>query len=201
MRGSLRVAVAILTFSGCLPIPAQAYQQQLTTEAIREAYFLGSRNDEITLEFWNHYERIFPASSPYLHVGAVEVLTPYAQVVFAAQHYMTNENAVDAVQKYAGRTLPFIVRVTIDYPANSLPDAYDIEAQSHLVVSQNRRLKPRKTAWHPVYVGTGKYRSVGGMQVEQQFDAAQVSSADLRIRVTFPDGRHFEASFDLRRLQ
>lgn len=83
--------------------PVRAYQQELTSEAIREAFFLGSRNDEITADFWNHYERVFPSRSTTLHVGAVEVLTPYAQVVFAAQHHMADENAVDAVQKYASR--------------------------------------------------------------------------------------------------
>lgn len=177
--------------------PVRAYQQELTSEAIREAFFLGSRNDEITADFWNHYERVFLSRSTTLHVGAVEVLTPYAQVVFAAQHHMADENAVDAVQKYASRNLPFIVRVTIYYPTDSLSQDYDVKTQSHVAVSQGHVLKPQKTTWHPVTVSNGKSRSAPGVTVEQEFDPDQVSSGDLTIRVTFLDRGHFETTFDL----
>lgn len=200
MRGSLRLVIGALAIGALLPIPAQAYQQQLSSEQIREAYLLGSRNDEITVDFWNHYERIFASPSRYLHVGAVEVLTPYAQVVSAAQHHMTDENSVDAVQKFAGRTLPFIVRVTIYYPTDAIPGGYDIEKQSRLIVSQARPLKPQKTTWRSVYTPRTR-SSTEDVVVEQQFDVNQVSSADLKIRVTFQDGPRFETTFDLSRLQ
>jgi hypothetical protein len=196
-----RLAATVLVLCSIVSLPAQAYDQQLTTEEIREAFLLGSRNDEITVAFWNHYERIFTSRSAALHVGAVEVLTPYAQVVFAAQHHMTDENAVDAVQKYAGRTLPFIVRVTIYYPTDSLPDDYDVKTESRMVVSQTHVLKPEKTTWRAVDVLNGRPSSTPGVIVGQQFDAAQVSSAELKIRVTFKDGRPFEATFDLARLK
>jgi hypothetical protein len=195
-------ALAALAIGGILPVPAQAYEQQLTTEAIREAFLLGSRNDEITVEFWNHYDRLFPGSSPALHVGAVEVLTPYAQVVFDAQHYMINENAVDAVQRYSGRSLPLLVRVSIYYSSNVLPGKCDIERESSVLVTQGRPLKPQKITYHPQHALFGKSGSRSpGVQVELQFDPAQIASRELTIRVSFEDGGYMETTFDLARLK
>ncbi len=193
------VALAIVTM---VSLPAQAYEQQLTTEAIREAYFLGSRNDEITTEFWGHYEQVFTTPSASLHVGAVEVLTPYAQVVFDAQNYMINENAVDAVQRYGGRSLPLLVRVSIYYPSNALPGKYDVEGESSVLVTQGRPLKPRKITYHPQHALVGKSGSRSlVVQVELQFDTAQIASRELTIRVSFEDGGHLETTFDLARLK
>jgi hypothetical protein len=201
----LRVLVSVFALGSMLACPAQAYQQQLTSEAIREAYFLGSRNDEITLDFWNHYERVFTKPSAGLCVGGVEILTPYAQVVYQAQHFMTNETAVDAVQEYAHLQLPFIVRVSIDYPNNALPTKYDVEKDSSVSVWQGHRLRPKRTSYRPMYVSvqSGKETATRttGIQVELEFDTSQVASADLTVCVSFSEGRHFETAFDLDRLK
>ncbi|HEV2207014.1 MAG TPA: hypothetical protein VGR36_10765 [Candidatus Acidoferrales bacterium] len=200
-----RLIVTALILCGIVSMPAEAYEQWLTTEAIREAYFLGSRNDENSVQFFGPYQHWFAASGAGLQVQYVQALTPYAQVVFAAQHYMINENAVDAVQRYKNRALPFVVRAMIYVPIAELPSKYDIEKQSSVAVSQAHPIAPRTITYHPVYVSTGGPKGGGtrfaGVEVELEFDVTQVESRDLKVRVSFSDGRHFDTTFDLTRLK
>lgn len=199
----VRLTLVAAVLCGMLSTPAQAYEQQFTTEAIREAYFLGSGPNNSAAEFLSHYQRFFhPSSGATLQVGEEQVLTPYSQIVLAAEHDMVNETAVDAVQDYEHRRLPLVVRIWIYFPTGLTigTDEYEFAKQSSVVVSEDRPLRPRQTIHHPVYTG-GKYSRLIGVEIEQEFDAAQVASGDLKISVTFQDGRHFETTFDLARLK
>jgi hypothetical protein len=198
-----RLLATALALSGMLSTPAQAYEQQLTTEEIREAFLLGSRNDERTIQFLGRYQQLFPPSlNAELHVGEVQIVTPYSHIVFAAQHDTANENAVDAVQHYDHRSLPFLVRVWIFFPSDLHigTDRYEHAKRSSVIVSQAYIVKPSTKAYHPVYTG-GRYSRLVGVEVEEQFETAQVASDNLKIHVIFPDGRHFQTTFDLARLR
>jgi len=71
----LRPCLAILTSSLLLtPPPSFALTTPLSDEAVREAYFLGQRNDESTRAFFAPYLLTFqcPKTGPF--VSEVEVL-------------------------------------------------------------------------------------------------------------------------------
>lgn len=196
------LATLVLSLSSFFALSTKAYETRLTTQAIREAYFLGASSGKRTADFLRQYERVFHGGEPGLYVQKVQIVTPYSQVVLAAQHDMINQNAVDAVQQFVGRSLPVLVRVSIDLPIGYVgTQGYELASRASVLVSQAHPLHPRKTSRQPIYVttslGKASTRSLIGVEVEQQFDTAEVSSADLKIRVTFQDGGHFETSFDL----
>lgn len=200
------VATLVLSLSSFLALSTKAYETRLTTQAIREAYFVGASGGKGTADFLRQYERVFHGGEPGLYVQKVQIATPYSQIVLAAQHDMINQNAVDAVREYANRSLPVLVRIWIDLPAGYVgTQGYELASRPSVVVSQAHPLQPRKTSRQPIYVttplGKGSTRSLIGVEVEQQFDTAQVSSGELTIRVAFQGQPQFETSFDLARLK
>ena len=67
-----------------LAVPADSYDTQLDSQAVREAYFLGRRGDQKTSEFLEAYIKhlAIPERGPY--IAEISLYTPYAyaQVVF-----------------------------------------------------------------------------------------------------------------------
>jgi hypothetical protein len=200
----LAVALAVVIFTA---LGVGAYEQTLSPEAVREAYFLG-RHNERAREFLGRYQRTFPASpNTDLNITQVQVLTPYAQIVSASFKDMLNGNAVDADQEYQGRSLPLLVNVWVYCPSASAYSAVPFEQcadairHSSVVLSQGHPSKPLKTTYTTLYTSWGDSSWPSGLEVELQFDDSQFQSAPIRVSVSSADGPHAEATFDLARLK
>src|SRR5205823_6761197 len=61
--------------------PSAVFGANLSDEAVREAYFLGQRNDEKTTRFLETYRRRLPMPKSGLYVSEIELFTPYAEAV------------------------------------------------------------------------------------------------------------------------
>ncbi len=98
------------------------FQSPLSDEAVREAYFLGQRNDESTATFFNSYLRTFarPESGPI--VSEVEVYTPFVQLVETSRLRASGYSAQQALQDYRSTTDTLFVRIRIEFsPAYGTP--------------------------------------------------------------------------------
>jgi hypothetical protein len=93
---------------------AYAFQTPLSDESIREAYFLGQRNDETTLAFFRPYLQAFdrPKTGPYVY--EVEVYTPFSQLVEISGR-RNNYSAQQAALDYRQTTDTIFVRVRIQF--------------------------------------------------------------------------------------
>ncbi len=113
---SFRCAVAILLAMVLSVPPAHAFQAPLSDESIREAYFLGQRNDETTRDFFLSYVRTFdrPRVGPY--VSEVEIYTPFGQLVELASR-RNNYSAQQAASDYRHTVDSIFVRVRIQFTA------------------------------------------------------------------------------------
>jgi hypothetical protein len=194
------VALALVMFAA---LGAGAYQQALSPEAVREAYFLG-RHNKRAREFLGRYQRTFPASPKTdMNITQVQVLTPYAQIVSASFHDMLNANAVDADQEYQNRSLPLLVNVWVycpsasGYSAAPFEQCADAIRRSSFAVSQGHPFKPLKITYATLYSRWRNSSWPSGLEVELQFDDSQFQSAPMTISVSSPDGQHAEANFDL----
>lgn len=58
-----------------------AYDFPLDSESIREAYFLGRRNDEKTIKCLASYFKRLPLPEKGPHISEISLYTPYAQIV------------------------------------------------------------------------------------------------------------------------
>jgi len=194
---------AVAALSPVTQASARAYEQNLSSEAIREAYFLGRRRDATTGVFLSQYAHVFPTAKKWPHVGRIDLLTPYAQVVSAAKDDLLNDSVLDAEQKYGSPEVPLLVRVRAYWSAlSAFPTAdKDVWGQFAIVVSQEHPLTVKKKTWVPYRVTREDTPGFDYIDMELQFDAKDVAPAPITIAVSSPDGQHVETKFDLDKLK
>ena len=115
MSPYFRPCLAILTASLLLISPCFALTTPLSDEAIREAYFLGQRNDESTAGLLVSYLRTLPPPKSGAHISEVEVYTPYSQLVELSRLHSVGYSAQQAVADYRANSHTFLVRIRIDF--------------------------------------------------------------------------------------
>lgn len=193
--------------------PAAPYQYPLSSTAIREAYFLGQRNDEKTREFLAQYVRMFPLPPKGPHVAAIGITTPYLQVVRHGLANGSGYSAQDAEEEFLGKPGSFLVTVTIyttfTYSPNWLeskdgkhvmhPERLEFWRDFHVRLIQAAEIAPSKITGWPIYAA--KRNTVGGAEVNLVFPAERIQSAPAEIDVETPNGAHVSVTFDLAKLQ
>jgi hypothetical protein len=92
-----------------------AFDTPLSDEAVREAYFLGQRNDQSTLSFFNSYLRSLPRPDTGAFVAEVEVYTPYVQVVETSRRRSLGYSAQQAAKDYHRLNNRIFIRIRIDF--------------------------------------------------------------------------------------
>jgi hypothetical protein len=180
-------------------IPASAYDEPLTSESIREAYFLGQRRDGATASLLAHYDHdyLLPKTGPY--ISRVQVLTPYAQIVLGAEDGEIRGSAMEAERQYRTHPSLFLVRVRV-YSTPTVPSAPKWDQfweKLSILVTQGKPLQPKEKS----YLGLPRGRGPAYTDVELSFDAAQILSAPMIVEVSSPDGQHIVANFDLDKLK
>ena len=114
MRHAFRVFARFLVVI-CVTVPASAFDVPLSDEAVREAYFLGQRNDQSTLSFFNSYLRLLPMPDKGAFIAEVEVYTPYIQVVESSRRRSVGYSAQQANKDYRRHHDRIYVRIRIDF--------------------------------------------------------------------------------------
>jgi hypothetical protein len=194
----VRFAVRVVALIAVASLTCSGYEQHLDSEAIREAYFLGQRKDDVTAQFLARYVQSFPVPKSGPHIGRIEILTPYSQIVLGSQAGTIQGSVMDAEREYSSHPATFLVHVWIYSTPTFMPgpkwDEFWQELAVH--VEQEKLLNPQNTR----YVRHSS-RGPGGTELELQFDATQIASAPITIDVSSPDGQHVEAKFDLSKLK
>lgn len=190
-----------------------AYEHPLSPHAVREAYFLGQRQDEAFTSFLAQYVQGLPRPKRGPHVAEVEISTPYKQVVLRA-HLAVNYSSQQAEQEYRSQQDRILVRVRIDltptYPAQTSDTSRgkggirlrpaNFWRDFTFRVMQGKPVTPRSVTGQPLYL-PGFGSSMTGAEVCLEFDAEQIASGPLRIEIMTPDGQRVAARFDLARLR
>lgn len=115
MTQSLRSGFAIVSAALLLALPVFPFQSPLSDEAVREAYFLGQRNDESTADFFSSYLRTLPPPKAGPHVSEVELYTPYSQLVEWSRIHSVGYSAQQATKDYHATSDSIFVRIRIDF--------------------------------------------------------------------------------------
>jgi hypothetical protein len=216
-------AVAVL---GLLPVSSDAYDTQLDSRAIHEAYVLGQRNDKSTGDFLNAYvsQITEPQNGP--HIAEIELLTPYAQIVDESRRNTdAHFSEAQAAEAYKQNAPTVKVNVTILLPA-AYPKAAEGSAaptpppatgsekkamqpenfwqnfQFHL--KQGGKAIPSRAINNQSIHSTATNAApavLDGENVWLEFDAKDVAPTDTTIEVVTPDGRVIKANFDLQKLR
>jgi len=180
---------------------ASAYDQPLSPEAVRDAYFLGRHHEQADY-FLARYSQVLSSWSKRLGIVKVQLLTPYAQIVKQSRSDMLDKNSVDVDWEYRHPVLPVIVRVWFDfapipYSTNGIPDR--LARHSSISVSQSHALQYSKISYSTLYSG-GKHPASYGVLAKLTFSASQFTSAPVNVSISVPNGLHTDAAFDLTQL-
>jgi hypothetical protein len=202
LKSGSRIPAAALALVAIAALGVSAYQQPLSPESVREAYFLGRQHEQADF-FLGRYSQVLSSWSKQLGIVKVQLLTPYAQIVKQSRYDMIDQNSVDVDQEYPRSVLPVIVRVwfnfaPIPYASDVVPDR--LARHSSISVSQSRPLQYSKLTYSTLYSG-GKRPVPYGVEAQLTFSAAQFSGDPVRIAISTPDGQHAEATFDLAELK
>ena len=115
MTAFFRSCFAVLAAILFMVSPSLAFNTPLSDEAVREAYFLGQRNDESTLSLFNSYLRLLPQPETGAFIAEVEIYTPYVQVVETSRRRSVGYSAQQAAQDYRRLNNRIFVRIRIDF--------------------------------------------------------------------------------------
>ncbi len=213
MPSRTKVWLSFLILAPMMEGPAGAYDQPLSSTMIREAYFLGSGNDEKTSDFLVKYAQRLPTPKKGAHIAEIEIQTPYAQVVERARKALPGYSAQQAEQEFANKPGLFYVRVWIlltpsysnllpSQPGGIHPRPVDFWRQFAVRLFQEREIPPQSIRGWPLYTsGTDPGSSLAGAEVELEYDTSEIESVPVQIEVRAPDGQRIEATFDLAKLR
>jgi hypothetical protein len=193
----------------------------LSDQAVREAYFLGQRNDERTAEFLEKYRRHLPVPESGPWISTIEVFTPYAETVELSRQRSFGYSAQSAAKDYRERGNVIRVTVTIEFT-----DSYGYLIEEEI----KQRSGPTKgfafrspDFWKDLTYrffdgdtvvdslavqGSPNYRAavngtvMTGATISLVYGAEKISSlTDAAVVVDTPDGQQTVATFELSRLR
>jgi hypothetical protein len=211
MKPTIRFALTLI-FSALLIAPlTPAYEYPLSSEAIRDAYFLGKASTNKRAESLAKYTVYLPMpkSGPYVAVVVFE--TPYVIVTERTARALSGYFAQDAEEEFLGKPAICRVRVRI-YLTSSYswqlpsppgtvrfrPDDFWREFSIRLV-QDGQEITAKASSGSPLYsldVGV-----LTGAEVGLEYDAAKIQSAPATVEVDTPDGQHVQTTFDLTKLR
>jgi hypothetical protein len=115
MRRLTRISlVSLLSFSLCSSF-VFGFNTPLSDEAVRDAYFLGQRNDQSTLSLFDPYVRLLPKPDKGPFISEVEIYTPYGQVVENSRRHSMGYSSQQATKDYRRHSDRLFVRIRIDF--------------------------------------------------------------------------------------
>jgi hypothetical protein len=182
-----------------LACPAWSYDFPLTSSAIRDAYFLGTRQAGMGDDFLAQYTH----SVPQLRLGdnlvtRIRIETPFLQVAAHASKTL-NYNAQNAVKDFYGKPAVFRMYLEICYMLDApLPNAVKVT-----VLQNDKEITPRSDERSAFFPATDPYIpavNVGEI-VNQEFDPRKFDSSTLTVRIDTPDDQHAKTEFDLQTLR
>jgi hypothetical protein len=196
----LRSCFSVLLAAISLAPPVSALDYPLSSEAIREAYFLGSGDPDKRTFYFEKYTKRYPTPKSGAYVALIQFETPYLLI---AEHVsqLTDYHAPDAVQEFLGK--PGICRIHVEvywgYTAAPTPNG----SNSPYPIDYTVRLKQSgkeiaiKSKWTQ---GLDSFASAPveiGIALNYEYNADDIQSGTATVEVVSPDGKTLSEDFDL----
>ena len=181
-----------------LALPVSAYDDiPHSASAIRDAYFLGTREGGVTAEILGRYAHWIPELKEGTCTSQARLETPFLQVAAYAGK-AGNYSSQDAVKEFYGKQMVFRVYLDICYKPNALLNAIKIK-----IIQNRKEITPLSEESSPYIPRVTKLTTLppNGEQVRLEFKSSQIDSSALTIRIDTPDKQHAEVEFDLQTLR
>ena len=223
--------VAVLALGGLLvaALAAGAYERELNSRSLREAWFLGRDTTFRSEGFYKDYVRTLPVPKTGVHVARIEIITPFKEMVDRARTAPDGYNPIQAEADYKKAAPPLVVRVRLELTA-SYPGHTPINQPIHLGpvflrdpdfwrefevrLEQAGEVEPVGVRGEPSYFCPEPDATIAiypppprppcwlaGADVYLAYDPEKVASRAVRVIVVTPDGQEVQAEFDLAKLR
>lgn len=203
-----RVAIALTAIG--IALPAFAYRNPLSSDDIRNAYFMGRACDEKRAAFFDKYVQHPPAPKTGPYIESIRLETPYA-VVVERSAAAANYNAPDAEAEFLGKPATFRLYVhiqltdTYGWQLPSSPGTVRLRPDdfwrdfSVRLIQSDAEIPSKAVRGEPIYsIGDGAGGSgLIGANMWLEYDAKKIEDETAKVRVLTPDGQTVEAEFEL----
>ena len=204
-------------FAVLLAFPSRilAFETPLSDTAIREAYFLGQRNNESTAKFLDKYYKHLPPPKSGPYISSVAILTPYAMVVMNTGkqigHYSAQQAQIDHRDRQETVLCLVEIQLTDTYPAfipdpasrttppGFVPRSYNFwtDFQVHFMDGENE-LRPFASSGHANYFCSDQGGcTLIGATIQFEFFAESFPTTEATVQIEPPEGESLELNFDL----
>jgi hypothetical protein len=180
------------------PRGAKAYDFPLSESAIRDAYFLGTRQTSLGPDFLAKYTREIPKLTLGSYRSSASLETPFTQVAILSSKKL-NYSAQDAVKEFLGKPLVFRIHLEICYMLDAPPDGLQVR-----IVQKKKDLMPDSSERALFFPASDKYSGPPpsiGETIDLVFSPDKIDSSTLSILIDAPDGQHADAEFNLQVLR
>jgi hypothetical protein len=206
MKPIARWVLGVPLLVALLAPPIQAMDYPLSSESIREAYFIGKENLDRRQAFFQPYRHVMPLPKSGPDVHMIEVETPFALLVDAMARSPITYHAPDAVQDYLDEPAPFRVHVEI-YLTATYPAPTDTPASMHnfwktfqIHLTQDAEIQPRSV--NGALIPDISEKSIVGATVDADYDGGKIDGSEpVTVDVDTPDGQKVETTFAIRDLR
>jgi hypothetical protein len=180
-----------------LAVPVNAYDFPLTSNAIRDAYFLGTRAGGLGERFLADYRQTIPGLRVAEFTSFVQIETPFVQVALRSGRTL-NYSAQDAVREFLDK--PDFVRLHLEicYMPDAPPNAVKIK-----LLQNKKEIVPKTENRAAIYPPTDPNTSASaiGESVDLEIRPEKIDSSTLTIQIETPDGQRTNANLDLQVLR
>jgi hypothetical protein len=175
-----------------IALPAFAYEYPLSSEAIRDAYFLATRPGHESAQFISLYTHTLPEFKVGSYTTIVTIETPYLQVAEQVR-LKINYHAQDAVAEFFGKAQDFRIQMDI-YFWRSISDSVKVN-----LIQNDKEVVPRSIKRSSIYPMADEYYQGGSIGEHLEIECApeKIESSVLTIKLVLPDGRKTQTKFDL----
>lgn len=207
--GPFRFVSALLLASLWLTIVAAvalAFDNPLSADAVREAYFIATGDPGKRTAFFDKYTHHPPASKVGPHISSIEIETPFAAVVQDISDRSLNIRAPDAAKEFYGKPAQFRVRVVIDFTPTYPPSAStsmqlgSFWDKFHVHLRQEKEIPMLSQTGKPILSDQTPSGYTGAIVVAS-YDPNKIQPGPADVVVTGPDYTTTISSFDLNTLR
>jgi hypothetical protein len=196
LRESALASILAASFLTAIVVsPVSAYDYPLTSDAIRDAYFLGTGPKASAPEFYSGYWQNLDMPNERERTSEIFIETPYFHL---AEHSRDTANytAQAAVKDFLGKPMEFRAYIDVYFDP---PESGDAKPVIVKLIQKGKEITPRSVDRWPM----SRFRdeNTGDVSVGERiwlvYGAEQVQDSELAFEIDAPDGEHTEATFDL----
>ena len=188
----------VLVLSLAVALPAGAYDYPLSSNSIREAYFLGIRQSGLTPAILAPYSQFVPEIHQGSCTSEIRLETPFLQIVAYAGG-VPNYSSQDAVKDFYDKPMRLRMFLNLCYmrlapPPNSVK----------IRIIQNKKEIVPETDTRLAYAEPVDGLSVlppNGEKVQLEFEAGKIDSSTCAIVIDTPNDQHVKVELDLQSLR